>query len=84
MKDLAVKVNGMQNSMTGSNQLPNRDQQEVVESLNQSLPQNQLGLNNTDVFPVAESSQQIRTNNIISLENTAAMLDNQKLTNDLL
>lgn len=84
MKDLAVKVNGMQNSMTGSNQLPNRDQQEVVESLNQSLPQNQPGLNNTDVSPVAESSQQIRTNNIISLENTAAMLDNQKLTNDLL
>ena len=74
----------MQNSMTGSNQLPNRDQQEVVESLNQSLPQNQPGLNNTDVSPVAESSQQIRTNNIISLENTAAMLDNQKLTNDLL
>ena len=74
----------MQNSMTGSNQLPNRDQQEVVESLNQSLPQNQPGLNKTDVFPVAESSQQIRTNNIISLENTAAMLDNQKLTNDLL
>lgn len=84
MKDLAVKVNGMQNSMTGSNQLPNRDQQEVVESLNQSLPQNQPGLNNTNVSPVAESSQQIRTNNIISLENTAAMLDNQKLTNDLL
>lgn len=84
MKDLAVKVNGMQNSMTGSNQLPNRDQQEVVESLNQSLPQNQPGLNNTDVSPVAESSQQIRTNNIISLENNAAMLDNQKLTNDLL
>jgi hypothetical protein len=84
LKDLAVKVNGMQNSMTGSNQLPNRDQQEVVESLNQSLPQNQPGLSNTDVFPVAESSQQIRTNNIISLENTAAMLDNQKLTNDLL
>ena len=74
----------MQNSMTGSNQLPNRDQQEVVESLNQSLPQNQPGLNNTNVSPVAESSQQIRTNNIISLENTAAMLDNQKLTNDLL
>ena len=84
MKDLAVKVNGMQNSMTGSNQLPNRDQQEVVESLNQSLPQNQPGLNNTDVSPVAESSQKIRTNNIISLENNAAMLDNQKLTNDLL
>ena len=84
MKDLAVKVNGMQNSMTGSNQLPNRDQQEVVESLNQSLPQNRPGLNNTNVSPVAESSQQIRTNNIISLENTAAMLDNQKLTNDLL